>query len=179
MAWTSPMTAIAGTFLTAADWNTFIRDDMNETLPGKATTAGSWFVTTGPYSIAERKNAEDTVNTVASTDSSSYTDLPGSNGPSVTLETGDLAWVFWYSRMDSNTAGSSVFVSFAVDGESSIEPIDARALLLQSGDPAQQVQYGCSTMIFVTPGVNTFTLKYRAGSGIATYARRRMFVLSL
>ena len=36
MTWTAPMTAVAGAVYTAAQWNTSIRDNLNETAVAKA-----------------------------------------------------------------------------------------------------------------------------------------------
>lgn len=52
MAWTAPGTAVGNTLLTAAFWNTHVRDNMLETAPAKATQAGQIFHATGPNVIA-------------------------------------------------------------------------------------------------------------------------------
>ena len=41
------MTAVASSVFTAAQFNTFIRDNLNETSPAKATTAGAYFTVSG------------------------------------------------------------------------------------------------------------------------------------
>lgn len=48
------MTAVASTAFTAAQFNTHVRDNLNETAPAKATTSGRLIVTAGPNSIAEQ-----------------------------------------------------------------------------------------------------------------------------
>lgn len=52
MAWTAPATAVANTFLTAAFWNTQVRDNLLETAPAKAAVAGDTFYATAANAIA-------------------------------------------------------------------------------------------------------------------------------
>jgi hypothetical protein len=52
MAWTAPGTAVGNTLLTAAFWNTHVRDNLLETAPAKATAAGQLFQATAPNAIA-------------------------------------------------------------------------------------------------------------------------------
>ena len=37
MAWTAPMTAVSGSVLTAAQWNTNVRDNLLETAPANCS----------------------------------------------------------------------------------------------------------------------------------------------
>ncbi len=46
MAWTAPITFTSGSVLTAAQLNTYLRDNLNETAPAKFTAAGQLFVST-------------------------------------------------------------------------------------------------------------------------------------
>lgn len=52
MAWSAPATAVANTFLTAAFWNTQVRDNLLETAPAKAAAAGDSFYATAANAIA-------------------------------------------------------------------------------------------------------------------------------
>ena len=54
MAWSAPMTAVANTVFTAAQFNQHVRDNLNETAPAKATASGGYFVATGVNAIAQR-----------------------------------------------------------------------------------------------------------------------------
>lgn len=102
MAWTTPMTAVSRDVWTAAEFNTQVRGNLLETMPGKATTAGSYFATTGPHAIAERVAASAVVNTSATYSGAAYGDLSGSAGPSVTVTTGSEAIVWMASQMSSS-----------------------------------------------------------------------------
>lgn len=177
MAWTAPMTAVSGSVYTAAQFNTFTRDNLNETAPAKATTNGGYFVAIGLNEIAERVGARETITTSETTTSTSYTDLP-TVGPTVTVDTGPFALVIWGAQMSNSTADLSTRMSIEVTGASSIAESDTRAL---SFDPssANGIFQGSHAVFYddLTPGSNTFTAKYRVAGGTGTYLRRRLIVL--
>ena len=56
MSWTTPRTWVFDEVAGAAEFNTHVRDNFNETAPAKATTAGELIVVTGPNAIAEGHN---------------------------------------------------------------------------------------------------------------------------
>lgn len=177
MAWTAPMTAVSGSVYTAAQFNTFVRDNLNETAPAKATTAGGYFVTTSLNEITERVGARQTVVTSETTTSTSYTDL-ATVGPTVTVTTGPLALVLWGAQMTNNTANASSRTSVEVSGASTSAADDVRGLAFDPVSAGGVFQ--ASHAVFyddLTPGSNTFTLKYRVGAGTGTFSRRRLIVL--
>lgn len=171
------MTAVSGSVYTAAQFNTFVRDNLNETAPAKATAAGGYFVTTSLNEIAERVGVRQTILTSETTTSTSYTDL-STVGPTVTVTTSNLALVMWGAQMSNDTADLSTRVSVGVTGASTIAESDVRAL---SFDPssANGIFQGSHVVFYddLTPGSNTFTLKYRVAGGTGTYLRRRLIVL--
>ena len=61
MAWTTPLTAVSNTALTAAQWNASVRDNLLMTAPALATTTGRHFVSTGANTIAERAISSNSV----------------------------------------------------------------------------------------------------------------------
>lgn len=183
MAWTAPITFVSNTVLTAAQLNTYLRDNMNETCVAKATTPGSHFVTTGPNAIAERQIKGDFINTVESTTETDYTDL-ATIGPQVTVETGINAIVMmsvqWYSA-NSNTATRC---GFEVSGATSIEPSDAYDLVtdgVAGGESNRTKASGAWWLNTLTPGTNTFTMKYKASTTGAklTVRERHLIVIAL
>lgn len=178
MAWVSPMTAVANTPFTAAQFNTHVRDNLLETAPAKATTAGRIMVTTGPNAIAERVIGSDTVITAQTTTSTTWTDL-GTIGPQVTLTTGTTAIVILTALMSNNTAGSNAQMSVAVSGASSIAANTDNALIAESSQAGDLYQMSAAFPITgLTAGTNTFTCKYQVGiSGTGTFQRRRLIVL--
>lgn len=179
MAWTAPMTAVSGSVYTAAQFNTFVRDNLNETSPAKATTAGAYFAVSAPNEIEERIGARDTITTSETTSSSSYTDL-ATVGPTVTVTTSQFALVLWGAQLTNDTPDITSRVAIDVSGATSNPATDTRALIY---DPATSGGFlaASHTVFFddLTPGSNTFTLKYRVGSGTSTgtFLRRRLIVL--
>ncbi|HSE08468.1 MAG TPA: hypothetical protein VLB29_07365 [Nocardioidaceae bacterium] len=175
MAWTAPMTAVSGSVYTAAQFNTFVRDNLNETAPAKATTPGGYFVTSTLNEIVERLGDRETIATSETTTSTSFTDLT-TPGPTVTATTSNLALVI-FGCEQSNSGSGSTRSSVDVSGASTIAAADIRSLTL-SGTAGSEFQ--ASHAVFyddLTPGLNTFTMKYRVSSGTGTFARRRLIVL--
>lgn len=173
------MTAVANATFTAAQFNLYVRDNLLETSPAKATTAGRIFVTSGVNSIAEREITADTVSTSQTTTSGSYTDL-STLGPQKTVSTGVLALVFWAANTTNNVNLEASLMSVAVSGATSISASDAYALCVR-GPLSPQTQSACQFRAFaLTPGNNTFTCKYRANAGsTATFGERRLTVIAL
>jgi hypothetical protein len=179
MAWTTPMTATVNTVFTAAQWNTYVRDNSLETMPAKATTAGRWFVSTAANAIAERAISAAEVLTSQTTTSTTYTDL-ATSGPAVTVTTGTRALVFIAARMSNNTDNVDVWASVAVSSASSISASDTWGLNLEGAHTANTNQYG-SFHYFenLTAGSNIFTMKYRTASNTASFENRRILVLGM
>lgn len=177
MAWSAPMTFVANTALTAAQLNQYLRDNMLETAPAKATTAGYHFVTTGPNSIAERAITGDWIATAESTTETEYTDL-NTVGPAVTCVTGTKAIYMTSARVDNNT-GAGARASIEISGASSIEANDSRELTLHLGVTHQNKFGTCYFEDGLTPGTNTFTMKYKSGGGTARFAERHLIVIAL
>lgn len=181
MAWTAPMTAVANTAFTAAQFNTNVRDNFLETAPAKATTAGGYFVATGTNAISQRLPASNIVLTSQTTASATFTTL-ATLGPSVTVTTGTKALVHIAARIWNNTSNSASLASFEVTGATTIAASDNVAVLVDgvpSGGSNGNRQ-GVSTLVTtLNAGTNTFTMKYRANSGTASFSYRELIVLPL
>lgn len=182
MSWTSPKTWVTGDILPADELNTYLRDNLLELSPNKATTAGSIFVTNNTSEIAERIVTSDYIAASESTSSTTYTDL-STIGPSVTVETSSQAFVFMYCHMYSNDDTNAVWMNFDVSGATteSATSRDSTALMLQASNGQR---WGVSVLYQnMTPGMNTFTAKYRCsnntGTVTATWSNRRIAVLPL
>lgn len=106
MAWTAPMTAVTNDVWTSAQFNANVRDNLLETMPGKATTAGALFTATGANAIAQRSAAAAVVNTSQTRANAAYGDLT-TVGPSVTVTTGTSALV-WIQCEITNDTGPDV-----------------------------------------------------------------------
>jgi hypothetical protein len=177
MAWTAPMTAVSGSVFTAAQFNQHVRDNLNETAAAKATTAGTYFVGNGVNTLVERSLTSDIVETSETTTSTSYTDLT-TVGPTVTVTTGAEALIIVTADITNNTAGQSGRMTFEVSGSSTITANDIRALRVTVPAAASgNMRASVVTHLDLTGGTNTFTAKYRASGGTASFANRRITVM--
>lgn len=177
MAWTAPMTAVANTAFTAAQFNLYVRDNLNTTPAALATVAGRLFVSTGVNAIAERDIVESTPMGSDTTAGTSYTDLAGGAGPSVTITTGSQALV-WVGCTMSNSGANGGGMSFAVSGASTISPSNG----IQYGFWGAAGAAGTASWfgkVSLTAGTNTFTAKYIVTGGTGTFSTRRIGVMAL
>lgn len=177
MAWSAPMTAVASSVFTAAQFNTFIRDNLNETAPAKATTSGAYFTVSNTNEITERVAQSASVLVSETTTSTSYTDLTTA-GPEVTVDTGPFALVLVHGSVENSGAGSSR-MAYEVSGASSIAPADNRGIGTFGVAGTGVVASGVALHTDLTPGTNTFTAKYRVASGTGTFLSRRLVVFPL
>lgn len=178
MAWTAPRTFTAGSAPTASDLNTFVRDNMLETIAAKATDSGGLFCANGVNSVAERLGKKSFVNTNESTTSTTFTDL-ATAGPSVTITSGPGGAVCWWCCTVSNTTTAisvmSVVITGAAAGNTAASASDERAISTTN-------LRGISQFVFydgLTEGSNTFTAKYRVTGGTGSFRRRRLVVFPM
>lgn len=180
MAWTAPMTAIAGSVFTAAQFNQHIRDNLAETAPAKATTPGSLFATTATNQIAERTPNAAIALTQDTTTSTSYTstlDL-GSTGPALSITTGVAAIVLLSCALQNSTTNSAR-MAYDISGATTRAGADNRGVST-FGVAGSGSNLGiCVLEQNLTPGVNTFTATYRVAGGTGTFNSRRLQVVPL
>jgi hypothetical protein len=180
------MTAVSGSVYTAAQFNTFVRDNLNETCPAKASQGGSYFVTSGTNQISERLPQHTYIPQQDSCTSTSYADPDGTPvvgavpvpGPSLTVFTGPTALVVVGGRIGGNTVTTaSVKMSWQVDGATTIAATDtwaAGAVGLSSGFAYDSRAW---LVTGLTQGLNTFTAKYAVSSGTGLYSVRSLLVM--
>lgn len=182
MAWTAPMTAVSNTALTAAQWNTHVRDNLLETAPGKASAAGQVFVSTGANAIAARTPAFATVATQQTTTSTTYANL-ATPGPTVTVTTGTSALVFINCEIDHDSnSTAAIWASYEVSGATTIAAADSWGLRRDGITFANSNRWGATHMRNdLNPGSNTFTMKYREFSATANavFRDRHLIVFPL
>jgi len=180
MVWTSPITFVAASILTAAQLNAHLRDNLLETAPAKATTAGRIFVSTGANAIAERAITAATIATSETTTSTTFTDLTTA-GPTITVTTGSQAIVFVAAQMSNLSETQSSFVSYLVSGATSNPAnVDRGAAHQQRGNPSNQItRVGSWSLMNLNPGSNTFTAKYSVDAGTGTFSNRFLLVIAL
>ncbi len=176
MAYSTPLTAVSNSPLTAAQWNASVRDNMLVTPAALASATGRIFVATGANAIAERAISSAVVATLNTTASATFANL-ATPGPVVAVTTGANAIAIASSRISNSTA--SVFTAFGVTvtGASSIPASDPEALLdFGGGGRYTLVNHFAGTL---TPGSNTFTMQYRASSGLGSFLDRKLTVIAL
>jgi len=117
-----------------------------------------------------------------STTSTSYTDL-STSGPAVTVTTGTKALVIVSASLFNNQNQNQLtsFMSYAVSGATTVSASDDWALAV-SGINAIGYQFRvsfASMQTSLTAGSNTFTAKYRTGSGTSEFKARSIIVINL
>jgi len=171
------MTAVANSVFSAAQFNQYVRDNLNETAPAKATAAGQFFVSTAANAIAARQLSGATVATSQTTASTTFTDL-ATVGPVVTVATGPRALVLFSSAIDNTVSNGASTVSVSVTGASSIAASGAWGILRDGVNSANVQRYGTAHLFStLVAGTNTFTMKYSVGSGTGTFSSRELIVL--
>lgn len=182
MSWTAPLTATTGQFLTAAQWNVCVRDNLWETEPAQATGNTHLIVTDGAHSVAERTVNRDYVTAAEATASQSYANLE-TWGPQVLVITGTAAVQFVCGRLWNNTAGCGSYMAYAVwQGDSEVIPAnDGGGLAYRSSNAndwvrASAVGFNNFTLI---PGYNRFITRYRCSSNTANFDLRELIVVPL
>jgi hypothetical protein len=195
MAWTTISTKSNGNSLTAAEWNSQVRDNLLLTEAGIATRQaevetdpdekteirpGTWFVATGSKALAERSIQEGSVS-VDDTDvttSTSYTNLDDTYGPSVTVVTGTAAIVMVTSEISNATANALSACDFDVSGATTRAASDTTSLMADGYTATSNFQRRSvyTRLTTLTAGTNTFTMKYKAGSGTAQFRMRQIVV---
>jgi hypothetical protein len=180
MAWTAPMTAVAGSVFTAAQFNANIRDNFAETVPAKATTPGSYFTTSATNQITERVAATASVNSSESTTSTTFTDLT-TLGPSVTVTTGVQALVIFSAEITNNTVSQAGRVAVDISGASAIGPDSQKVLRQESSGTAEFQRASVGYLqTGLTPGANTFKMVYSTvGTSTSAFNQRNITVLPL
>lgn len=177
MAWSTPLTAVANTTLPAATWNASVRDNLNATAVALASAASQYPVATGVNALAMRLVQSNVVATSQTTTSTSYVDLT-TVGPTVTATTGTIAVVIFTAAVSNSGVNSATDVSVAVSGATSIAASDAWRTVLD-GVTAGNVNRvaGFHTFTTLTAGSNTFTVKYKVGTGTGTFSDRELLVI--
>lgn len=177
MAWTAPMTAVAGAVFTAAQFNVFVRDNLAETAPAKASTPGSFFVTSATNSIAERVVQNGFSSGSDTTSSTTYTNLDTSTGPAVTVTTGTQALVILATSAANSVAANISRMSYAISGATTSSATDSHSVAYSNTGSAGN---NCANIVWesqLTPGSNTFTAQYRVAGGTGTFSSRRIVVV--
>ena len=173
------MTASAGSVFTAAQFNTHVRDNLNETAPAKATAAGQLFVATGANAIAARTVSNTAIATLETTASTTYANL-ATVGPAVTATTGTAALVFLGSAAENGTAAQFAYASCDVTGATTVAASDDWAVKQEDNVAAFGIRASSAHLFTgLTGGSNVFTMKYRVTGGTGSFQSRELIVIPL
>lgn len=177
MAWTAPMTATANSAFTAAEFNTYVRDNFNTTPAALATAAGQFFVSTGVNAIAARTPDSASVATGETYTSTSYGNL-ATVGPVVTATTGARALVTVGAGMTHSADTHKCYMGYAVSGASTIVADETTSAIFQAWAGGAGAN-ACYTHLLegLTPGSNTFTAQYKTSAATATFSGRHISVI--
>lgn len=175
MAWSAPMTAVAGAVFTAAQFNQYVRDNLNELAVAKATQVSSLFASTGPNAIVERVPTAAFTAGSSTTAATAYGNLADAVTTSVTVAHGTRAFVSVFSHFASSVAGNRSHVGFEISGSTVVAAGDSKSInTILTGS----TRFGASwTQIDMTAGTSTFTLRYRVTAGTGTFSNRRIAVI--
>lgn len=182
MAWSAPMTAVGNSFFTASQYNQYVRDNLSETAPYKATTAGSYWVSDAQNLIVERVPVANTATGPHSTSSGSWVSL--TNGPAVTVNIpGRRAWVAISAEMYNSSDLRGATAAVEVSGATTIAPDFDRCIENggRNSSGGNACRYGTE---YIQTGLNsgstTFTMKYTNESpGTSFFSNRHIVVLPL
>jgi hypothetical protein len=107
-----------------------------------------------------------------------YGDGAGGPGPAVSILTGARVAVSVSAHLDNGGGTSAVFMGYDVSGATTAAAIDTEAFGF-AGPAGFALQASFESQITVTPGLNTFTAKYRAATGTVYFANRKIRVTPL
>jgi len=178
MAWTAPPTVVARDVVTAALWNTSVRDNLNACAVALGTTAGRIFAATAANALAERVPDSNLVATGQTTTSTTYVDL-ATVGPTVTHSNGTMAMGSWGAIMSNNTAGQGARMGLDLSGATTAAASDTNSVCIESGNANDAFQVFWTTIFAgLTPGSETYKAKYRlVGTGTASFTTRIVSII--
>lgn len=172
MAWTAPMTFVTGAVLPAAQLNTYLAANFNETAVAKASTAGRYFGVDAANSIGEREIKSDIVSTSETTTNSAFVDL-ATVGPGVTVYSGAKVVVLLSAGVSNNTVGATSNMSVDLNGSGSSTAFALRV----TSSTANALYQTTFVDARAASGVNSWTAKYATSAGTATFVTRRITVM--
>jgi len=166
---------ITGSTLTTAAGQTTVIPTGIQTIHNGSSTptyAANWVCVTQVGAVT------DTTCSTVTTASFADPSTAGNTNPTVTLVTGTSAIVDINSTLYNSTAGAYNYVSFAVSGATTLAGSEGNSYYYSStgGTPADQHTGRRFIITGLTAGTNTFTMKYKVGSGTGQYNRRTLIV---
>ena len=206
MAWTDPAGHIwtTGETVTAANMNTFIRLNLEETCPDTATTAGdiifadaansmgsrlgigaanAHLVSTGSAPVWRGVGTDGDQDSQTSITATAYQTLGSANWNfaseiEVTVTTGTAALVLWKANLSHASGGALVALSYSVSGATTVAAADTHMIRYESGAADDLALFGGFDLRGgLTAGSNVFTLEGKHASGTGAISRPEIAVI--
>jgi hypothetical protein len=185
MAWTVPITFYDGDPLTAAQWNTFVRDNLNATAPGIATSPGNMIVTSGRNRIAERQWARSIISegVLSSGEWPGDPDDDANPGPTLTFEHGGSFLMLYDVRIRRESGTGAVNYAPVIEsGPGELPNVYNMAVRTTTSN---YIRTGSHILVTgADAGITTVTMKYGAtpasggtSDSVGSYAQRRLTIL--
>lgn len=157
--------------------------DLETLLPSPSagdTVPATWFEALHGNIALLASIAADYIDTLETRTNTAFGDLT-TVGPRVTVDTGESALVLHGADLSNNTAGQFGIMGVEVTGASSASPSDTAVHQSATANARASVVGLAFYSGSLTPGMNTFTAKYRtaAGGGTMTASRRWLIVIPL
>lgn len=154
-----------------------------QSLVGWITTAmvGDKQITAAKIDLSTLGIADSIVNTQQSTSSTSYTDLSTTQSVTVNVQS-TKALVFIGCMGSNNTNAATAWISVAVSGASTIAASDNNGAGQLMNPTTSGLLVGITKSMLITgltPGSNTFTMKFRVTAGSGFYRDRYLVVIPL
>jgi hypothetical protein len=168
------------TTITAPDTGSDETIELSTALDAKAPSASPTFTGNLVWSDATLRADTNAVATTQTTTSTSYTDL-ATAGPSVTVTTGTKALVIVGAFSYNSAVGNSSFMSAAVSGASTVAASDDICFSYAPATSNTDISRASRAILLtgLTAGSNTFTAKYRASGGTASFGNRTITVIDM
>jgi hypothetical protein len=174
--------AMSGSLTKLSDGTNFLRAGSNVTLVTGSNGSVTVSTTTLP-SISTYTSASSIV-TNESTTSSTYVDL-ATVGPTVTMTTGTSVVCHMFANVVATAGSGGAAISVAVSGATTVAASDSPGAngggwaTVSAAAAFNYVMAGAVIFTGLTPGVNTFTLKYRVAGITGLFKGRRLVVQRL
>lgn len=197
MAWTTPMTAVANAVWTAAQFNSDIRDNLNETGPAKATSSSLTGNSLRDVGVNSVNITGGQAGTASTTTAATVTGDGNFNLPTTaitltrTLGPTDTPTFFFMARMRFSGANSAYFCGISIEtvpggfsgGAAPILPTNSDAVT-QAGMPANSycLMHGFwrpDNGYFNVSGSYSFKLRFKSPAGTFNVASQKLYMTGL
>lgn len=168
-------TQLTGSLTKLSDGTSYLVAGTNITL-----TTGSSGAVTVAASVASSPITGSYIEAGGSTSTAVYADL-ATVGPTVTVNTNTSVVCYISAAVYPTTSAGNAFISFAVSGATTVAASDDNSVWTTTAYAFNTMRLATAVVITgLTPGSNTFTMKYKtSGDSVETFYRRRIAVLRL